>query len=416
MTIQSTYKFRKKLLLVKAESSYGVDSTPTNTANAILALNCQIKFEGTPLKRNLDRSFVGAQPSVPVGQHATISFDVEAAGSGTSGTAPGYGPCLIGSGMAETVQGSALTDVANKRAVGTPVGTFTATATTPYAGTVHRRITIECTTGGGTGVAEFTVSAPARLGQALVSNTGVTMTNATPFALIQSATITPTIGTSFEVGDTWTIDLYPARVRYTLVDPQSAGSVVIYYYIANNLHIAVGGRGKASLVFEKNGYPKWRFEFKALDYSVASAALPVGTLSAFRAPEPSKASTFPDLILHGWGAAARSLTLDMGNVVNFKGLLNQESIEIGDRDGKGQMSIIAPPIGSFNPKALKDAGTLDRFEAMIGSGAGKIIRVESPKVQIEGVDYADDEGDVFLDLGLSFQPDSGNDEFVFYTM
>jgi hypothetical protein len=97
---------KKKYILVKAETTYGVDPTPAG-ANAILTSNCQVQpHQGNRVSRNLDRPGLGNDAEIATGRFTTVSFDVELAGSGAAGTAPGWGVLLLGCGFAETVAAS----------------------------------------------------------------------------------------------------------------------------------------------------------------------------------------------------------------------------------------------------------------------------------------------------------------------
>lgn len=103
-------KFRKKVILAKVESTYGVDAAPTGSANAILVHALEISpMEGDTISRDLVRPTLGNDQQIHVGTHVKVNFDVEAAGSGSAGAAPAYGPLLRACGLAETI--NAGTDV-----------------------------------------------------------------------------------------------------------------------------------------------------------------------------------------------------------------------------------------------------------------------------------------------------------------
>lgn len=94
---------RKRTILAKTEVTYGTDPTPTGVANAILVSNLTI----TPLNaelvsRDLVRPYLGASEQLLASSYVTAEFEVEMAGSGTAGTAPGYGPLLLACGMTAT--------------------------------------------------------------------------------------------------------------------------------------------------------------------------------------------------------------------------------------------------------------------------------------------------------------------------
>lgn len=97
-------KWNRKVILWKIETVYGTDAVPTGGANAILATNVQLQpMEGEDKSRELELVTLGAQPTVPVGLHAKLSFEVELAASGTAGTAPAWGALLRGCAVAETI-------------------------------------------------------------------------------------------------------------------------------------------------------------------------------------------------------------------------------------------------------------------------------------------------------------------------
>ncbi|QND45305.1 hypothetical protein HB780_06020 (plasmid) [Rhizobium lusitanum] len=95
---------RNKALLVKIETAYGTDPTPTGALNAIQASN--FNFEpsvGQDVSRDLILPYMGHQGVILTGNYARIAFDVEVAGSGDPGTPPAYGPLLRASQMAEVI-------------------------------------------------------------------------------------------------------------------------------------------------------------------------------------------------------------------------------------------------------------------------------------------------------------------------
>ncbi len=103
---------RKKVLLVKLETTYGTDAAPTGAANAVLARNVRI----TPIEQMIEERGVvtdgnyGGTEQIVAGDYVKIEFEVEAAGSGAAGTAPAYGPLLRACGRAETVTATVKVD------------------------------------------------------------------------------------------------------------------------------------------------------------------------------------------------------------------------------------------------------------------------------------------------------------------
>lgn len=95
--------FRKKVLLAKVETTYGTDSSPAGS-DAVLTKNLSIQpYNGPTVTRDLDRSTLGAQQQINTAPSVQVTFDVELAGAGTAGDAPGWGACLQAAGWSETV-------------------------------------------------------------------------------------------------------------------------------------------------------------------------------------------------------------------------------------------------------------------------------------------------------------------------
>ena len=97
-------------ILAKLETTYGVDAGPL-AAQAIRAFDATWNpLEGTELERATAQPYMGQGDHYVVGKYATCEFSVEAAGSGTAGTAPAYDACLRMAGLSPVI--TAGTDVA----------------------------------------------------------------------------------------------------------------------------------------------------------------------------------------------------------------------------------------------------------------------------------------------------------------
>lgn len=93
---------RKRIIIAKVEGTYGVDSVPTG-AEAILVRNMSMTpLESDFASRDVIRPYLGNSEQLPAGIRTMIEFEVEMQGSGTAGTAPGYGALLQACGMLET--------------------------------------------------------------------------------------------------------------------------------------------------------------------------------------------------------------------------------------------------------------------------------------------------------------------------
>lgn len=97
-------RWRNKLLLLEAETTYGTDPVPSETTDAILTRNLAIEpYGGQVVGRNLDRRQFGADTQINTGALVTVSFECDAVGAGAAGTAPGYGDALRACGLSRSI-------------------------------------------------------------------------------------------------------------------------------------------------------------------------------------------------------------------------------------------------------------------------------------------------------------------------
>ena len=97
---------RKRLILVKTETTYGTDISPAGT-DALLVRNLDITpIEADLVSRDLIRPYFGNSPQLLANSRVSITFQVELAGSGTAGTAPRFGAILRACGLLEAIVAS----------------------------------------------------------------------------------------------------------------------------------------------------------------------------------------------------------------------------------------------------------------------------------------------------------------------
>lgn len=94
---------RRSLVLVKSESTYGTDPTPTGSSNAILTMDCDIKETFEPVERNVQIASMSRKPSLGAMKYAEVTFKTEIVGSGSVGTAPRLGALFKACAFSETV-------------------------------------------------------------------------------------------------------------------------------------------------------------------------------------------------------------------------------------------------------------------------------------------------------------------------
>jgi hypothetical protein len=98
---------RRQILMVKKETTYGTSASAAGT-DALLVLNPQLTpLDGDLLEREIiDSSFGRVRSRIIAMRKMGLQFDVEAAGSGTAGTAPKFDPLLLACGLNATIVSS----------------------------------------------------------------------------------------------------------------------------------------------------------------------------------------------------------------------------------------------------------------------------------------------------------------------
>lgn len=98
---------KKRTILVKLETTYGTDSAPTGTADAMLVRNLNITpLDAKTVSRDLIRPYFGNSPVLLAETSVKVDFEIELAGASAAGTAPHWGPCLKACGFSETIVAS----------------------------------------------------------------------------------------------------------------------------------------------------------------------------------------------------------------------------------------------------------------------------------------------------------------------
>lgn len=96
--------WKNKAILIRGETSYDTDPTPTGAANWIEARNVSLTpMDADKVDRNIELPYMGSAGSVIVSVWGKLSFDVAMAGSGAAGVAPKWAPLLMACGMSETI-------------------------------------------------------------------------------------------------------------------------------------------------------------------------------------------------------------------------------------------------------------------------------------------------------------------------
>jgi hypothetical protein len=302
---------RKKLILGKLEASYGVDSGPLG-ANALLASNVTISaLEAETVDRELLKPYLGASSVFHVGEHITLSFNIENQSFGTDASAPAFADLLRACGMSETL----ITEVGSEAAV--------------YA---------------------------------------------------------------------------PRSEEFE--------SVTLYYYEDNILHKVLGCRGTFGFGLEPNTLTKLAFNFTGLYAGPVTESAPVPDWSAFLDPTPVSPKNTANFNLHDVAGEAHKFSFELGHEVAYEARLTSEEVKIGSRATTGSITIDAPPLATMDFFERVRASVMGPFHVEHGKNKGKIVEFDAPNVQLLTPKYGDANGTTTIEMGMSFVPLIGNDEFT----
>lgn len=102
--LPATRNFKRKAILLKLETAYGIDATPTGLLNWFEMRSVTFTpMDAETAERNLEMPYMGNSGKILVATWGKISGDILLAGSGTKGTAAKWGAIMPALGFAETV-------------------------------------------------------------------------------------------------------------------------------------------------------------------------------------------------------------------------------------------------------------------------------------------------------------------------
>lgn len=194
-------------------------------------------------------------------------------------------------------------------------------------------------------------------------------------------------------------------------DPVSAGeeAVSIYFNQDGVRHVALGTRGNVTMDFTPSRIPRFRFTMMGLLGTIADTALPTPDHSGFQTPRAvSNAQT--TFSLHGLAAVTESVAIDLGVQVEQRLLIGSESMEVTDRQATGTAVVQATPLATKDWFTIARNSTSGALQLVHGIGAGNIVQIDAPAVEIGRPTQSQNQGIVNYSLPLMFVPSSGDDE------
>lgn len=208
-----------------------------------------------------------------------------------------------------------------------------------------------------------------------------------------------------------------ALTSATYAPVSTESSLSIYFYMDGRLHKILGAMGTAQLVLESGKGPIYKFSFIGLFSTPTDVSIIAPTLTAYIKPVAVNKVNTTTASLHGYAMKMQSLTLDVGNVLSPRQLVNDEAVGFTDRKTVGSVKFEDVLVATKDFWTIVKAGTTGALSIVHGTVAANIITIGAASVQITDLKSSESNGIAMLDAKLEFIPSSaGNDEFsIAYT-
>lgn len=194
-------------------------------------------------------------------------------------------------------------------------------------------------------------------------------------------------------------------------------SCSIYFNVDGTLYKIVGARGTFQYKLNADGIVVIEFTMTGLFTLPTSQALPALTYGAQMAEIPQVAVTenVPTFTIGAFATAAlRNFTFNKANEVKYRGLIRRRQIILPTCAEAVEFQIEAEALATFDPYAIADSEVPQAISLVHGIGAGKIVTLTMPSVQILNPgDLTQVDGVVETSLRGNVLPGSaGNDQFT----
>jgi hypothetical protein len=164
--------------------------------------------------------------------------------------------------------------------------------------------------------------------------------------------------------------------------PTGHESATIYFAMGGTLHKIQGTRGNVKYMIDAQGIPYLEFEMTGLFLQPAETAFGPAVLTSFQKPRVASRANTPLFTVNGVALVMKSFSLDLGNQVEPRLLINAEEILITQRQDTVEMTVDAVPLTTLNPYLLAGNTTNVPVALTHGAGAGRIAALSIPTMQL----------------------------------
>lgn len=202
-------------------------------------------------------------------------------------------------------------------------------------------------------------------------------------------------------------------VQYAPTSVINPPSGTIYIGRDQVRHKLLGSIGNVEFTCAAKEIPMAKFTFTGLLGSIADTALPTVDYSAFKTPEVVNDTNTQIFTLHSnSNLTMQSVMINLGNNVVHRSLVGDDRILLTGRKTTGQIVIESTDVATKDWIGTVQATTLGNLIVEHGTAAGKKVRLESNRAQLQAPSYSDLDGVDMSQFDIAFVPSSaGNDEF-----
>lgn len=195
------------------------------------------------------------------------------------------------------------------------------------------------------------------------------------------------------------------RVTYGLVS-DSAESATCYAYEHGDVTKLTGCRGSLSLEVKAKAKPMLKAKLTGLSKGPITGALPTANLQPAKVLPIENSNSVLTLADHS--VVMESMSIELGNEVNYSNLVGNESIDIVNRASSAKVVIRRPNVGLLNLFDFRKRGIKFDFKFTQTIADTNLIEIFGKNAQISGISPGESDG--FDTLELDVRLVGGNDD------
>lgn len=181
-------------------------------------------------------------------------------------------------------------------------------------------------------------------------------------------------------------------VTYNQLDDDSWPDMTIYFYTAGRNHKLLNAHTNISWTVSNGAITTYKITVTGVYGGVVAEAMPSPNFSQIK---PVKVGNqYTTFTLDGVKYALVNYTNDQKSEVNYMDLPGYEGVSIDDIAPEGEIEILCPDHGDFDPFAIvrSEDDTYLALSCIHGTTAGNIVSFTNPEIQLLGVGYGEFEG------------------------